>query len=307
MFQALLTIIYRVVWLLGGVDMKVVLFFILIAFFKASLAFSSSQRCQNLEEFLRQPQHQQDSIKTSLTQMLSFEYLRHVFTNHFHSQDLVCSQVLSLSKGQYQYYRYMIELLVIPVEKSQSSVRFYYYFQDASTQAFHNYVGKPWVGLEPKRHQKFMNYLQQNLANKLDLAIQEKKNFVEKVSSVGNLISTVEKTRFFRAHANGINRRTISVWKLDSRNVLVTWMKSLSSSSNPFLNSEISQGLYLRYDENEKAYFTMPFFTSFESVVIAGKEQNLFEHLEENLLETSQEAQTKDWTQFLFDLGIKTL
>lgn len=287
--------------------MKLFFSFVLIVFLKSSWVLSAPNSCQSLGEFLRQPQHLQESIKISLTQLLGFEYVRHVFLNHFQVHDLVCSQVLALSKGQYQYYRYMIELSVHPSDNPQLPVSFYLYFQDASTQAFHNYTGKPWVGLEPQKHQKFMKQLQNHLSSKLDMMMKEKKQGVEQINVEEDIYAAIKKTKVFQENSLMINKNTISLWRLDSKNILVTWMKNLSQSSNPFLNSEVSQGLYLRYEDKEKKFKGFSFLTSFERVENEGKNQNLFESLEENLSQTLKEAQAHDWSQFLFENSVRTL
>jgi hypothetical protein len=210
-----------------------------------------------------------------------------------------------MAKGTYQYYKYFIELTVLKSDSSGSEAKFYLYFQDASTQAFHNYIEKPWVGLDSKKTKQFILQLQTQMDSRLKRAIEQKAAELESVSVSQNDVIKITDTNFYKNNAEYINTNTQSYWWIDENTFIYSWMRRLSSSSNPFLNHEISQGLYFKIDRDLNVAYGVPLNFGTTGVSIEGENISLIDYLNQNLLSISNIALGKDWSSYLYELSAR--
>ncbi len=292
--------------------MKKIIFILTVLF--SLKGYSSGPSCQILSDFLKQPHPAEHTINVSMSQMVNLGYFRHALARNYSSEDLVCTQVLVMSKNDYKYYRYFIRLKVIPAATPSKANIHYLYFQDASTQAFHNYFGKPWIGLKGLEVENYLSLLKSSLQLQLEElskkpSVNEKSGYITlSAKNPEELLDQVKKTKSYQDQKNFLNPETLSFLQLDNNSYIVTWMTRISNSGNPFLVTELSQGYYLEFNPKLGLFEGFPYQPTIDGVKNKdGQNQSLYEHLEINLSNTQKALTTKGRTEHLFDLKIKSL
>ncbi len=276
--------------------------FILVLFYLVPSFSTPVTTCPRRDEFLSHPTHAQPGIMTSLTQMLGFDYIRNFLQKNFEDNDAVCSQMIALEKDDYQYYRYLVRLDVHSQTKNQH-YQFFFFFQDSSTQAFHNHGGKPWIGLDAETIIRFTKKIDIALLSRLNPILSpvhvETFNYDENRS----VASIIENSNTFSKLGSLVVKSTLSTLSFSESKGLATVMKRTSSSANVFTNQESVDGIFYQIDHQNRVIHLMPFSPRHQTIDFESKAISLYDLLDQNRRETFVNPKLKSWSEYVFELG----
>ena|GEM_PF-3696245 len=276
--------------------------FILVLFYLVPSFSTPLMTCPRRVEFLSHPTHAQPGIMTSLTQMLGFDYIRNFLQKNFEDNDAVCSQMIALEKDDYQYYRYLVRLDVHSQTKNQN-YQFFFFFQDSSTQAFHNHGGKPWIGLDAKTIVRFTKEIDIVFLSRLNPAASSAHVETLNYDENRTVASIIENSNTFSKLGSLVVNSTLSTLRFSERTGLATVMKRTSSSANVFTNQESVDGIFYQIDRQNRVIHLTPFSPRHQTIDFENKSISLYDLLEQNRSETFVNPKLKPWSDYVFELG----
>lgn len=217
--------------------MKLFIFGVLwVGFFLSSLAQAQAVNSVLCDHSLKAAT---PLAQTALDNMSSLGYIHHALEQvqkEAGSQGLLfCTSSVALNKNIYQYFQYLIQVDAYPQGPSKAYYRFFFLFQNASIQAFHNVGNQPWVGLETLRtNQTLQDMISQAQFHQVTL----------KTFSRDPLVLAQQSQNFRQDEVDMTSLAAMPLVNLsDKQTFLVTWLTK--GSDDPYVGEVMTKGVLI--------------------------------------------------------------
>lgn len=185
-------------------------------------------------------------LKTAANNVYSFGYVKSALNAALNAQpnSEICFTGVALNKNIYQYYKFLIQFQIRSRGTGAVYNAFNLLYQDASTQANHNFGKSPWIGLEPT---ELRAILEKTVADD---------PFVDVDTSVGqNPIHIAQTSALYKKTSVIMAKAGFFLYKMPSHSdetiYLVSWM--IRTNGGDLAGFESPKGVLVKIDKNGRA------------------------------------------------------
>jgi hypothetical protein len=192
-------------------------------------------------------------FQTAVTNLQGFAYINQALQSLHDGigHPSYCVSSMALSKNQYQYFRYYIQIDVYYKYEPNPVRSLRFLMQDASTQAFQNIGTQPWIGLSTQGTDAVFDQV---------LANADFKPVSAPTIGLTTLQAAMQSTTWQKNITN-MDTSTVSIFRVMTKNYglfnrsvfLVSWMTK--PSNNPYATPVASQGVLLTQSDDGQWLF----------------------------------------------------